>query len=199
MAQMRELHPGALRFRRNANLRATRHAPLQGAATETGQAAIFQSIIDNSKTLVGNDSRSRTGTGETRNRSCLKCFQPPLPGFTKRPPMGRWSRRLNCQQFEFNSGTTFSSQMQFLNEISGQVSSIKRLKGMTWDHSRGFDPMVFASRWYSEINPGIEIAWEKRSLQAFADHPIREMTNDYGEHKISGGTRCVCERYRALA
>ena len=39
--------------------------------------------------------------------------------------------------------------------------------------------MVAASRQYSEINPGVEIAWERRSLQAFADRPIREMTNDF--------------------
>ena len=59
------------------------------------------------------------------------------------------------------------------------MSNITTLKGMTWDHSRGFDPMVAAARRYSEINPGTEIVWEKRSLQAFADRPIRDMTNDY--------------------
>lgn len=59
------------------------------------------------------------------------------------------------------------------------MSNSARLNGMTWNHSRGFDPMVAASREYSKINPGVEIAWERRSLQAFADRPIREMTNDY--------------------
>ena len=59
------------------------------------------------------------------------------------------------------------------------MSNIATLRGITWDHSRGFDPMVAASRQYSEINPGVEIAWERRSLQAFADRPIRELTNDF--------------------
>lgn len=54
-----------------------------------------------------------------------------------------------------------------------------QLKGMTWDHSRGFDPMVATTRKYSEMNPGVTISWEKRSLQAFADRPIEEMAGTY--------------------
>ena len=54
-----------------------------------------------------------------------------------------------------------------------------RLRGMTWDHSRGFDPMVATSAAYAKAHPGVEIAWEKRSLQAFADRPISEMAETY--------------------
>jgi multiple sugar transport system substrate-binding protein len=43
------------------------------------------------------------------------------------------------------------------------------LKGMTWDHSRGYDPMVATSDAFARDNPGVTISWEKRSLQAFAD------------------------------
>lgn len=53
------------------------------------------------------------------------------------------------------------------------------LRGMTWDHSRGFDPMVATSRAFAEAHPGISITWEKRSLQAFADRPIEEMADTY--------------------
>jgi len=53
------------------------------------------------------------------------------------------------------------------------------LRGITWDHSRGFDPMVATSKKYTETHPGVEIVWEKRSLQAFADRPIQEMTEAY--------------------
>ena len=42
------------------------------------------------------------------------------------------------------------------------------LRGMTWDHSRGFDPMVATSAAYAAAHPGVSITWEKRSLQAFA-------------------------------
>ncbi|MBT6099485.1 MAG: extracellular solute-binding protein [Marinovum sp.] len=54
-----------------------------------------------------------------------------------------------------------------------------RLKGITWDHSRGYDPMVATSAAFCEVNPGVNITWEKRSLQAFADRPIEEMAGEY--------------------
>lgn len=53
------------------------------------------------------------------------------------------------------------------------------LRGMTWDHSRGFDPMVATSNAYAATHPGVRITWEKRSLQAFADRPISEMAETY--------------------
>lgn len=55
----------------------------------------------------------------------------------------------------------------------------RQLRGMTWDHSRGFDPMVATAQQYCAENPGVEITWEKRSLQAFADRPIKEMTDEF--------------------
>ncbi len=53
------------------------------------------------------------------------------------------------------------------------------LRGMTWDHPRGFDPMVATSAAYGAAHPGVTITWEKRSLQAFADRPISEMAETY--------------------
>ncbi len=53
------------------------------------------------------------------------------------------------------------------------------LRGMTWDHSRGFDPMVATAEEFGRRNPGVTIHWEKRSLQAFADRPIEEMAGTY--------------------
>lgn len=53
------------------------------------------------------------------------------------------------------------------------------LRGMTWDHSRGFDPMVATSAAFAAAHPGVTITWEKRSLQAFADRPIGEMADTY--------------------
>ena len=54
-----------------------------------------------------------------------------------------------------------------------------QLKGIAWDHPRGFDPMVATAKAYQKKNPEIEIIWEKRPLQAFADKPIEEMAFDY--------------------
>ena len=53
------------------------------------------------------------------------------------------------------------------------------LKGMAWDHPRGYDPMVATARAYEDSNPGTEISWDKRSLQAFADHPIEQLAEEY--------------------
>ncbi|GAA6208496.1 extracellular solute-binding protein [Cognatishimia sp. WU-CL00825] len=52
------------------------------------------------------------------------------------------------------------------------------LKGMTWDHPRGFDPVVAASRAYSATTD-VHISWDKRSLQAFADASIQQLAAEY--------------------
>ena len=53
------------------------------------------------------------------------------------------------------------------------------LKGMTWDHSRGFTPMAATAQRYHELHPEVEIRWDKRSLQEFADKPIAELATAY--------------------
>jgi multiple sugar transport system substrate-binding protein len=53
------------------------------------------------------------------------------------------------------------------------------LKGITWGHSRGITPLLAASQRYSELHPGIEIQWKKRTLQEFADYPIEKLTHEY--------------------
>lgn len=54
-----------------------------------------------------------------------------------------------------------------------------QLRGMTWDHSRGFDPMVATSQAFSKAHPDVSIHWEKRPLQAFADRPVEDMAGAY--------------------
>jgi len=53
------------------------------------------------------------------------------------------------------------------------------LRGMTWNHSRGITPLLAASQRYSELHPGVEIEWQKRSLQEFADYPIEKLTGQF--------------------
>src|SRR3954454_22701106 len=53
------------------------------------------------------------------------------------------------------------------------------LKGITWNHSRGFVPMVATAQRFSELHPGIDIIWEKRSLQQFADFSIEQLADQY--------------------
>ena len=53
------------------------------------------------------------------------------------------------------------------------------LNGITGGHSRGITPLLAASQRYSELHPGVEIRWKKRTLQEFADFPIEKLTTDY--------------------
>ncbi len=48
------------------------------------------------------------------------------------------------------------------------------LRGMTWSHPRGYDPMVAtAAAWAAQT--GVTIEWDKRSLQDFESFPVEEL------------------------
>src|ERR1700712_3283076 len=53
------------------------------------------------------------------------------------------------------------------------------LTGITWGHSRGITPLLAVSQRYAELHPGVEIKWQKRTLQQFADYPVEELTKKY--------------------
>ncbi|MFB2549953.1 type 2 periplasmic-binding domain-containing protein [Ensifer soli] len=52
------------------------------------------------------------------------------------------------------------------------------LKGMTWSHPRGFDPMVACSADWRALT-GVAIDWDKRSLQDFESFPVEELARRY--------------------
>jgi multiple sugar transport system substrate-binding protein len=52
------------------------------------------------------------------------------------------------------------------------------LRGITWEHPRGYDSMVAAAAAYRELT-GVKINWEFRSLQAFADQPLAGLAAAY--------------------
>jgi multiple sugar transport system substrate-binding protein len=54
-----------------------------------------------------------------------------------------------------------------------------KLKGITWNHSRGYVPAIATAQRFMEMNPGVQITWEKRSLQEFADYPIDILAEKY--------------------
>ena len=37
------------------------------------------------------------------------------------------------------------------------------LRGITWNHTRGYLPMAATAQRFSEMHPGVSIHWEKRS------------------------------------
>jgi multiple sugar transport system substrate-binding protein len=52
------------------------------------------------------------------------------------------------------------------------------LRGMTWSHPRGYDPMVACSTIWRE-RTGVAIEWDKRSLQDFESFPVEELARAY--------------------
>jgi multiple sugar transport system substrate-binding protein len=71
------------------------------------------------------------------------------------------------------------------------------LKGMTWDHPRGYAPLIACSDAYAAQHD-VRVTWEKRSLKDFGDQPIDELTANYDvlviDHPHAGlaaTTRCV--------
>ena len=53
------------------------------------------------------------------------------------------------------------------------------LKGITWDHARGFDPMVATAAAFQARRPDVRITWQKRSLKEFGDFPIDILAEDF--------------------
>jgi multiple sugar transport system substrate-binding protein len=52
------------------------------------------------------------------------------------------------------------------------------LKGMTWNHPRGYDPLVACAHIWRE-KTGIDVIWEKRSLQDFETYPVDELARAF--------------------
>jgi multiple sugar transport system substrate-binding protein len=72
------------------------------------------------------------------------------------------------------------------------------LKGMTWDHARGYDPMEACSAQWKALT-GVEITWDRRSLQDFESYPVEELAQQYDliviDHPHVGQiTRSACLR-----
>ena len=53
-----------------------------------------------------------------------------------------------------------------------------RLKGMTWSHPRGYDPMVACSALWLK-RTGVSVEWDKRSLQDFESYPVEGLARAY--------------------
>lgn len=56
---------------------------------------------------------------------------------------------------------------------------MKQLKGITWDHPRGYDSIVAASEVFHNQNDEIRVNWDIRSLKEFGDLPISNLIDKY--------------------
>ena len=53
------------------------------------------------------------------------------------------------------------------------------LKGLTWDHPRGYASLLGGIPEYEARNPEIEIQWDRRTLREFGEAPIEQYLDRY--------------------
>ncbi len=53
------------------------------------------------------------------------------------------------------------------------------LKGLTWDHPRGYAPLLGGAAEYEKQHPEIKIHWERRTLREFGEAPIEPYLDRY--------------------
>jgi multiple sugar transport system substrate-binding protein len=53
------------------------------------------------------------------------------------------------------------------------------LKGIAWDHPRGYEPLIATTKAFKKTNPKVNIQWDVRSLKEFGDTPIEDLIGKY--------------------
>src|SRR5437899_85245 len=59
------------------------------------------------------------------------------------------------------------------------VSFSGGLTGITWNHTRGYIPLVATTQRFEDLTGGVEIRWQKRSLNDFGDVPLEKVSEDF--------------------
>lgn len=64
------------------------------------------------------------------------------------------------------------------------------LKGLTWDHPRGYAPLEAGLAEYRQQNPQINVRWDRRTLREFGEAPIEQYVDQYDliivDHPFAG-------------
>ncbi len=53
------------------------------------------------------------------------------------------------------------------------------LRGITWDHTRGYTPLAATAQRYHDEHPNVRIEWQTRSLKDFGDFPIEKLAEHF--------------------
>jgi multiple sugar transport system substrate-binding protein len=53
------------------------------------------------------------------------------------------------------------------------------LRGITWNHPRGLDPLLAASDVYADLVPEVRVEWTTRSLSGFGEDPLIDLAASY--------------------
>ena len=54
-----------------------------------------------------------------------------------------------------------------------------KLTGISWDHPRGYNPLLPMTEEFCRTRPDVSINWDKRSLKDFGDYPIGKLVDKY--------------------
>lgn len=64
------------------------------------------------------------------------------------------------------------------------------LRGITWNHTRGYAPMAVTAQMFIDRHPGVEINWDRRSLWAFGEGSLADVAEAYDllvvDHPLMG-------------
>lgn len=85
------------------------------------------------------------------------------------------------------------------------MSATTVLRGIAWNHSRAVPPLVATAQRFEELHPGVEIHWEKRSLNDFGYAGVIPLAERYDllviDHPMMGVAReskCLVDLAPAL-
>ncbi len=56
---------------------------------------------------------------------------------------------------------------------------MQKLKGITWNHTRGYAPLAVTSKVYNDFHPDVEINWTIRSLWSFGEEGLDDLARQY--------------------
>ena len=61
---------------------------------------------------------------------------------------------------------------------------MKRLRGITWQHSRGYNPLVASAKAYMENHPDLEIIWEQQPWYQFEEAILGSLSKADGRYNL---------------
>jgi multiple sugar transport system substrate-binding protein len=53
------------------------------------------------------------------------------------------------------------------------------LRGITWNHARGLDPLLASNEPYATVDPGFRVDWQTRSLAGFGEDPLIQLADRF--------------------
>jgi multiple sugar transport system substrate-binding protein len=56
---------------------------------------------------------------------------------------------------------------------------VVELRGMTWDHTRGYAPLAVTAQIYADWHPDVQLSWDRRSLFDFGEGGVDALVDAY--------------------